>query len=204
MMAKSSEKGSGKPIPQVEIDLKISAADGELLMRVLRERFENNMSRHAELEWAPIQAKLDENADNLVSLQAMESTGGEPDVIGFDKGKGAYVFCDCSAESPDRRSICYDRAGEEEREKKGVFPGGNAIDLANTMGIELLDEIQYRELQALGSFDLKTSSWIQTPDAIRKLGGALFGDRRYDNVFIYHNGAQSFYSSRGFRGRLLV
>jgi hypothetical protein len=204
MMAKSTGKGSGKAIPQVEIDLNISAADSELLLRVLRERFENSMSRHAKLEWTPIQVKLEARAGNLASLQAMESTGGEPDVIGYEEEQDKYIFCDCSAESPNRRSICYDRAGEEEREKKGVFPGGNAIDLAHVMGIELLDEYQYRELQALGSFDLKTSSWIQAPDAIRKLGGALFGDRRYDNVFVYHNGAQSFYSTRGFRGRLLV
>ena len=134
----------------------------------------------------------------------METTGGEPDVIGYDKNTGEFIFYDCSAETPDRRSICYDREGEKEREKKGLFPGGNAISIAEAMGIEILTEEQYRELQKLGEFDTKTSSWIKTPPEIRALGGALFADRRYDHVFVYHNGAHSFYGARGFRGSLMV
>ncbi len=143
--------------------------------------------------------------EKLASLNAMETTGGEPDVIGYDAETGEYLFCDCSAQTPDgRRSICYDGAGEQERIKKGVNPGGNAVDLAAAMGLELLDESQYRALQELGEFDTTTSSWLQTPAEIRELGGAIFGDWRYGQVFIYHNGAQSFYSGRGFRGLLRV
>jgi hypothetical protein len=171
----------------------------------LQVRFEKNMNRHKGLEWPKIQAKLEAHPEKLSSLNAMESTGGEPDVVDYDKKTGEYVFYDCSAESPKgRRSICYDRAGQEEREKKGVHPAGNAVDLAAAMGIELLNEDQYRELQKLGEFDTKTESWIQTPPDIRNLGGALFCDRRYDHVFVFHNSAPSFYAARGFRGALKI
>jgi hypothetical protein len=171
----------------------------------LQGRFEKNMDRHKGLEWSKIQAKLETHPKKLSSLNAMESTGGEPDVVGYDETTGEYIFYDCAAESPKgRRSICYDGEGEEERVKKGVYPGGNAMDLATTMGIELLNEDQYRRLQALGEFDTKTSSWIQTPADIRERGGALFADRRYDHVFVYHNSAPTFYGARGFRGSLRV
>lgn len=171
------------------------------LIRVLRERFENNMSRHKAIEWAKVQAKLESNSDKLRSLNEMESTGGEPDVVGYDKNTGEYIFFDCSAETPsDRRNLCYDKEALEER--KANKPGGSAVEMAVEMGIELLTEEQYRELQKLGNFDSKTSSWIKTPDTIRKLGGALFADRRYNTVFVYHNGAQSYYAARGFRGSL--
>jgi hypothetical protein len=204
-MANKSSKGSGKPIPKIEINLELSPERGEGLLRTLQDRFEKNMQRHEGLEWPEIQAKLEAHPEKLSSLNAMESTGGEPDVVGFDKKTGEYIFYDCSAESPEgRRSICYDGEGQEEREKKGVHPAGNAIDLAAAMGIELLNEDQYRELQELGEFDTKTSSWIQTPADIRKLGGALFADRRYGKVFVYHNSAPSFYAARGFRGSLRV
>jgi hypothetical protein len=173
------------------------------LLGTLEARFEKNMSRHKGLEWAKVQARLEANAEKLRSLGEMERTGGEPDVVGQDKKTGEYVFCDCSAESPkDRRSICYDRAALDSR--KEHKPKSSAMDMAAAMGIELLTEEQYRELQKLGSFDTKTSSWIQTPSAIRKLGGALFCDRRYDTVFVYHNGAESYYAARGFRGSLRV
>ncbi|MEZ0484471.1 DUF4256 domain-containing protein [Fibrella aquatica] len=175
---------------------------GELLS-TLQARFEKNASRHEGLEWAPIQAKLTANPDKLWSLYEMERTGGEPDVIGYDKQTGEYLFCDCSAESPlGRRSTCYDLAGLESR--KDNRPEHNAIDMAANMGIDLLDEDQYRALQRLGTFDAKTSSWLSTPAAIRKLGGALFADFRYGQVFVYHNGAQSYYAARGFRGLLKV
>ena len=204
-MAKKASKGSGRPIPKVEINLEISPIQREALLSTLAARFEKNMSRHEGLEWHNVQAKLDAHPEKLSSLNAMETTGGEPDVIGFDEKTGEYIFCDCSAESPaSRRSICYDGAGEAERIKKKVYPGGNAIDLAAAMGIELLNEAQYRELQTLGEFDTKTSSWLQTPADIRQLGGAIFGDYRFGHVFVYHNGAQSFYSARGFRGLLRV
>ena len=205
-MAKTSSKGkgSGKPIPKVEINLKVSSKQGEELLNTLKARFEENVKRHKGLEWPNIQAKLEADPEKLASLNAMESTGGEPDVVGYDKKTGEFIFYDCSAETPDRRSICYDRDGEQEREKKGVYPGGNAVDLAAAMGIELLSEEQYRELQELGEFDTKSSSWIKTPAEIRELGGALFCDRRYNTVFVYHNGAQSFYGGRGFRGLLRV
>ena len=204
-MAKKSSKGSGKPIPKIEINLELSPEQGEELLKTLQVRFEKNMNRHKGLEWPKIQAKLEAHPENLSSLNAMESTGGEPDVVGYDKKTGEYIFYDCSAESPrGRRSICYDREGQEEREKKGVHPAGNAVDLAAAMGIELLNEDQYRELQKLGEFDTKTESWIQTPTDIRKLGGALFCDRRYGNVFVFHNSAPSFYAARGFRGSLRV
>jgi hypothetical protein len=198
-------KGSGKAIPKVEINLEISAGQGEELLETLKLRFEENMERHKGLEWTKIQAKLEAQPEKLSSLNAMESTGGEPDVVGYDQKAGEYIFYDCSAESPDsRRNICYDGGGQQEREKKGVHPGGNAVDAAAAMGIELLNEDQYRELQKLGEFDTKTSSWIQTPADIRELGGALFADRRYNTIFVYHNSAPSFYSSRGFRGSLRV
>ena len=175
------------------------------LLRVLKARFEENMSRHKGLEWANIQAKLTVNAEKLWSLNEMERTGGEPDIVGHDKKTGEYIFYDCSTETPkDRRNVCYDNEGQEEREKKGVHPEGNAVDMAAAMGIELLTEEQYRELQKLGEFDTKTSSWVQTPSDIRKLGGAIFCDRRYNTVFVYHNSAPSFYGVRGFRGSLRV
>jgi hypothetical protein len=198
-------KGSGKPIPKVEINLEVSPEGGDELLETLKLRFEKNMERHEDLEWAKVKAKLEAKPEKLSSLNAMESTGGEPDVVGYDKDAGEYIFYDCSAESPEgRRSICYDGEGQKEREKKGVHPGGNALDLASAMGIELLDEDQFRELQKLGEFDTKTSSWIQTPSEIRELGGAIFADRRYNTVFVYHNSASSFYSARGFRGSLRV
>jgi hypothetical protein len=204
-MAKKSSKGSGKPIPKIEINLELSPEQREELLKTLKARFEKNMQRHKGLEWLKIQAKLDAHPEKLASLNAMESTGGEPDIVGYDQKTGEYIFYDCSAESPiGRRSICYDREGQAEREKKGVHPAGNAIDLAAALGIELLNEDQYRELQKLGEFDTKTESWIQTPTDIRKLGGALFCDRRYGHVFVFHNSAPSFYAARGFRGWLRV
>jgi len=169
----------------------------------LKARFEKHMSRHKGLEWAKVLARLEANAEGLASLAEMEKTGGEPDVVGHDKKSGEFVFHDCSVESPEgRRSVCYDRAGLESR--KEARPANTAIDMAKAMGIDLLTEEQYRELQKLGEFDLKTSSWVQTPSDIRKLGGALFCDRRYGKVFTYHNGAQSYYAARGFRGSLKV
>lgn len=181
----------------------MSEKQHEELLKILQSRFEKNMNRHEGLDWTKVQAKLDADAKKLSSLKEMEATGGEPDVVGFDKKTGEFIFYDCSAETPKgRRSVCYDREGLESR--KGHKPENNALDMATAMGIELLTEAQYRELQTLGEFDLKTSSWIQTPAAIRKLGGALFADRRYDCVFVYHNGAQSYYAVRGFRGSLRV
>lgn len=204
-MAKSKGKGSGSAIPKVEVNIKPSGTQAEELLDTLQSRFEDNMDRHKGIQWADVQARLEAHPEKLGSLYAMESTGGEPDVIGQDMASGDYMFCDCSAESPEgRRSICYDGEGEAQRTKKGIYPGGNAVDLAEAMGIELLTEAQYRELQNLGEFDTKTSSWVQTPPEIRELGGSLFCDRRYDHVFTYHNGAQSFYSGRGFRGLLRV
>jgi hypothetical protein len=204
-MAKKASKGSGNPIPKIEIDREFTSKQREELLETLRVRFEKNMDRHKGLDWSKIQAKLQAQPEKLASLYAMESTGGEPDVVGVDKKTGEIIFYDCSAESPEgRRSICYDREGQEEREKKGVRPAGNAVDLAAAMGIELLDEDQYRALQKLGEFDTKTESWIQAPAEIRKLGGALFGDRRYGRVFVFHNSAPSFYAARGFRGALKV
>lgn len=198
-------KGSGKPIPKVEVKKELPADNGEALLKTLKDRFEKNMDRHKGIQWAKVQAKLEANPEKLKSLHAMERTGGEPDVAGVDKKTGEYIFYDCSAESPEgRRSICYDREGQDEREKKGVHPAGNAVDLADAMGIELLTEAEYRDLQKLGEFDMKTSSWIQTPDDIRDLGGAIFADRRFGHVFVYHNTAPTFYSSRAFRGSLRV
>lgn len=181
----------------------LSQVQSEELLRVLKVRFEKNMNRHKGLEWAKVQAKLDANTEKLWSLNEMERTGGEPDVVGYDKKKDEYIFCDCSAESPKgRRSVCYDREALESREKHK--PENNAIDMATSMGIELLTEEQYRALQKLENFDMKTSSWVQTPTDIRELGGALFCDRRFGHVFVYHNGAESYYAARGFRGSLMV
>lgn len=175
----------------------------EELLNALKARFEKNMNRHKGLEWAKVQARLEVDVEKLRALNEMERTGGEPDVVGHDKKTGEYIFYDCSAESPPgRRSVCYDREGLESR--KEHRPENNAIDMAADMGLELLTEEQYRELQQLGKFDMKTSSWVKTPSDIRKLGGALFCDRRYGHVFVYHNGAQSYYSARGFRGSLRV
>jgi hypothetical protein len=171
------------------------------LLNTLKARFDKNMNRHRGLEWAKVQAKLESYPEKLWSLNDMEKTGGEPDVVGYDKKTGEYIFYDCSAESPkDRRKACYDHEAAEKREA----PGGNVIDMATAMGIELLTEEQYRELQKLGSFDTKTESWVKTPSEIRKLGGALFCDRRYDCVFVFHNSAPTWYSGRGFRGSLRV
>lgn len=181
----------------------LSPEQREELLRVMKVRFEKNMNRHKGLEWANVQAKLETNTEKLSSLNEMERTGGEPDVVGHDKKTGEYIFYDCSAESPTgRRSVCYDREAWEARKKHK--PENNAIDMAAAMGIELLTEEQYRELQNLGNFDTKTSSWVKTPADIRKLGGALFADFRYGNVFLYHNGAQSYYAARAFRGSLRV
>jgi len=175
----------------------------EDLLGILKTRFEKNMHRHKSLAWDKVQAKLEANAEKLSSLNEMEATGGEPDVVGYDKKTGEFIFYDCSAETPKgRRSTCFDREGLDSR--KEHKPENNAVDMAAAIGIEILSEEQYRELQQLGEFDLKTSSWLQTPAAIRKLGGALFADRRYDHVFVYHNGAQSYYAVRGFRGVLRV
>jgi hypothetical protein len=175
----------------------------EEILTALKVRFEKNMNRHQDLEWAQVQARLEAKAEKLWSLNEMERTGGEPDVVGHDKKTGEYIFYDCSAESPkDRRSVCYDREALESR--KEHKPKDSAVGMAVAMGIELLTEEQYRELQKFGKFDTKTSSWVKTPSAIRKLGGALFCDRRFDTVFVYHNGAESYYAGRAFRGSLKV
>ena len=183
--------------------MELSAEQREELLSTLKARFEKNMNRHKGLEWAKIQTKLEANSEKLWSLNEMERTGGEPDVVGHDKKTGEYIFYDCSAESPKgRRNVCYDREGLEAR--KDHKPENNAMDMAAAMGIELLTEEQYRELQTLGDFDAKTSSWVKTPSEIRKLGGALFVDHRYGKVFVYHNSAPSYYGARGFRGLLRV
>jgi hypothetical protein len=181
----------------------LSKKQREEILRALKVRFEQNVNRHKGLEWAKVQAKLEANAEKLWSLNEMERTDGEPDVIGHDKKTGEYIFYDCSAESPKgRRSFCYDREALDSR--KEHKPEDSAIDMAAAMGIEVLTEEQYRELQKLGNFDTKTSSWVKTPSDIRKLGGALFCDRRYNTVFVYHNGAESYYAARAFRGSLRV
>ena len=181
----------------------LSPEQREQLLGALKARFEKNMDRHKGLEWAKVQAKLEANAEKLWSLHEMERTRGEPDVVGHDKNTGEYIFYDCSAESPKgRRSLCYDREALESRKKDK--PKDNAMDMAVAMGVELLTEEQYRELQKLGNFDTTTSSWVKTPSNIRNLGGALFCDRRFDTVFLYHNGAESYYAARGFRGSLRV
>ncbi|MCX6902968.1 MAG: DUF4256 domain-containing protein [Verrucomicrobia bacterium] len=175
----------------------------EALVRALTARFEKNMNRHQGIEWASVQARLEANPDKLWSLHEMERTGGEPDVVGHDEKTAEFIFFDCSSESPNgRRSVCYDREGWEAR--KDIKPANNVTDMASAMGIELLTEEQYRELQKLGEFDAKTQSWVKTPSEIRKLGGALFMDRRFGTVFVYHNTAPSFYAGRGFRGSLRV
>jgi hypothetical protein len=181
----------------------LSPTQREELLRALEARFNKHGSRHKGLEWTKVRARLETNAEKLRSLHEMERTGGEPDVVGHDKTTGEYIFFDCSAESPaGRRSVCYDREGLESR--KEHKPDDNAVDMAAALGIELLTEEEYRDLQELGEFDTKTSSWVKTPSDIRKLGGALFCDRRYGHVFTYHNGAQSYYAARGFRGSLRV
>ena len=181
----------------------LSPEQREELIGALQARFEKNMNRHRGREWAEVQARLEAQAERLWALNEMERTGGEPDVVGDDKKTGEYIFCDCSTESPEgRRSLCYDREALESR--KANKPQDNAVDVAAAMGVELLTEEQYRELQKLGSFDTKTSSWVKTPSHIRKLGGALFCDRRFDTVFVYHNGAESYYAARAFRGSLRV
>ena len=181
----------------------LSPEQQEELLGILKARFEKNMNRHKGLEWAKVEARLEANPEKLWSLHEMERTGGEPDVVGFDNKTGEYIFYDCSAESPNgRRKVCYDREGLASR--KEYKPENNAIDMAAAMGIELLTEEQYRALQNLGDFDTKTSSWVKTPSDVRKLGGALFCDRRYGKVFVYHNGAQSYYAARAFRGWLRV
>ena len=181
----------------------MKAKERDALLDILKARFEENMNRHKGLSWDKVQARLQANTKKLDSLHEMEQTGGEPDVVGYDKKTGEYIFYDCSAETPKgRRSVCYDREALESR--KEHKPANNAIDMAAAMGIDLLTEEQYRELQQLGTFDIKTSSWLKVPPEIRKLGGAIFGDSRYGRVFVYHNGAQAYYSSRGFRGLLRV
>lgn len=193
-MTKNSEAGS---------KMKLAPEQYEELLKTLKIRFEKNMNRHEGLEWADVQAKLEASTEKLWSLHEMEKTEGEPDVVGYDDKTGEYIFYDCSAESPKgRRSVCYDHEALESR--KQHKPKNSAVEMASTMGIELLTEEQYRELQKLGNFDRKTSSWVQTPPNIRKLGGAIFCDRRYDTVFVYHNGADSYYAARGFRGSLRV
>ena len=181
----------------------LSADRREELLKILKTRFEISMNRHKGIEWAKVKAKLEANPEKLLALNEMENTGGEPDVVGYDKKTGEYIFYDCSAESPKgRRSLCYDREALEKR--KEHKPKNSAVDKAADIGIEILTEEQYRELQKLGKFDTKTSSWVKTPPGIRKLGGAIFCDFRYDNVFVYHNGAESYYAARGFRGSLKV
>ena len=187
----------------VERKKELSPEQSEELLRALKDRFELNMARHMGLEWAKVQAKLEADTEKLWSLNEMERTGGEPDVVDHDKKTGEYIFYDCSSESPKgRRSLCYDHEALESRKENR--PENSVIDIAAVMGIELLTEDQYKELQKLGNFDLKTSSWVKTPANIRKLGGAIFCDRRYNTVFVYHNGAESYYSARGFRGSLRV
>jgi len=183
--------------------MELSKEHCEQLFSVLRLRFEKNMARHKGFHWEPIQARAEADQKKLLALDKMEESGGEPDVIGYDEKTGEYIFCDCAAESPkDRRSFCYDLAALESR--KANKPEHSVVELAEEMGIELLSEEQYHHLQSLGSFDLKTSSWLKTPPEIRKLGGAIFGDRRFGRVFIYHNGADSYYAARGFRGMLMI
>jgi hypothetical protein len=192
-----------KPLTTKNSKKELTREQREQLLRALKARFEKNMDRHQNLEWAKVQARLDANAEKLWSLSEMEKTGGEPDVVGHDKKTGEYIFYDCSEESPKaRRSFCYDREALDSRKENK--PKDNAVDAAAAMGIELLTEEQYRDLQKLGEFDTKTSSWVKTPAAVRKLGGALFCDRRFDTVFVYHNGAESYYAGRAFRGSLRV
>jgi hypothetical protein len=186
-----------------KVNKKLSAEQRTDLLDILRLRFEKNMSRHKGLDWGQVQKKIETSGEKLWSLNEMERSGGEPDVVAFEKKTGEYVFCDCSAETPKgRRSLCYDHEALEARKENK--PENSAVGLAEEMGIELMTEQEYRDLQKLGKFDTKTSSWLKTPDAIRKLGGAIFGDYRYGQVFIYHNGAESYYAARAFRGSLRV
>jgi hypothetical protein len=188
---------------KIETKKALSSEKREELIRALKTRFEKNIKRHKGLEWSQVMAKLEDNTEKLWSLNEMESTGGEPDVVGYDNKTGEYIFYDCSSESPKgRRSVCYDREALDSR--KEFQPKDTALDMAAAMGIGILTEEQYRGLQELGNFDTKTSSWLKTPPEIRKLGGAIFADRRYDHVFVYHNGASSYYGVRGFRGSLRV
>lgn len=180
----------------------LSKKESEDFFALLENRFENNKQRHHDISWNDVQAKLAKSPDQLRSLHQMEITDGEPDVIGIDKKTNQFIFCDCSVETPKRRSLCYDKAAWESRKENK--PKDNAMDVAKKMGIEIVNEEEYRHLQTLGEFDKKTSSWLKTPEEIRKLGGAIFGDRRYNHVFIYHNGAESYYAARGFRGILKV
>jgi hypothetical protein len=181
----------------------MKAASLDELMKTLKDRFAKNVGRHTGIDWNAVQAKLEARPEKIQALHEMERTGGEPDVVGYDKKTSEFIFCDCSPESPiGRRSLCYDRDALDSRKENK--PSGNAIEMASSIGIEILTEQQYRELQELGAFDRKTSSWVETPTEIRDLGGALFCDRRYDHVFVYHNGAESYYAARGFRGRLKV
>ena len=189
--------------PIIKNVTKMKKAESDELIKTLKDRFEKNMHRHKALSWGKVEEKLLAGPKKLQALNEMENTKGEPDVIGYDKKTNEFIFVDCSAESPaGRRSICYDRKALDSRKENK--PGGNAIELANTIGIEILNEQEYRELQELGEFDKKTSSWIKTPEHVRDLGGALFCDRRYNQIFVYHNGAESYYAARGFRGRLRV
>jgi hypothetical protein len=181
----------------------LSPEQREELLKALKARFEKNMNRHKGFEWIKVQTKIEVDIEKLWSLNEMERTGGEPDVVGHNRKTDEYIFYDCSAESPKgRRKVCYDSEGQALADKRGTHPEGNAIDMAAAMGIKLLTEEQYRELQKLGNFDTKTSSWIKTPSDIRKLGGAIFADRRYGNVFVYHNSASTWYSARAFRGSI--
>jgi hypothetical protein len=201
--SKMAMKKAKNAIIKEPLSKEISTEHREELLGALRDRFKKNMNRHLGHEWVKVQAKLEANSGKLWSLNEMERTGGEPDVIGFDKKTGEYIFFDCSAQSPKgRRNVCYDREALESR--KAFKPKDTAMDMAAAMGIEILTEEQYRELQKLGNFDTKTSSWLKTPLEIRKLGGAIFADRRYDHVFVFHNGADSYYGVRGFRGSLRV
>ena len=192
-----------QPRKRETVPKSLSNKQRDALLKLLQSRFEKNMNRHPRLDWINIQAKLEATPDKLWSVSEMERTGGEPDVVSFDEKTGEHIFYDCSAESPTgRRSLCYDREALDSRKENK--PKGCATDMAASLGIELLTQEQYRELQQLGEFDAKTSSWVKTPANIRKLGGALFCDRRFDSVFVYHNGAESYYAARGFRGRLRV
>jgi len=194
---------SNKSIKSSDKKSKLSADDREKLLKVLKSRFEKNMNRHKGLDWSKVQARLNANPEKIWSLNEMENTGGEPDVVDHDKKTGEFIFYDCSPESPQgRRSLCYDDGALQSRKENK--PKDSAIEMATTMGIELLSEEQYRELQKLGKFDTKTSSWVKTPTDIREMGGAVFCDRRYNTVFLYHNGAESYYAARGFRGLLKV
>ncbi|MCW4013668.1 MAG: DUF4256 domain-containing protein [Candidatus Bathyarchaeota archaeon] len=184
---------------------KLSPEQHQELLQTLSTRFGENMNRHEKLEWQKVQVKLETHPEKMWSLNEMERTGGEPDIVGYDEKTDEYIFYDCSEQSPEgRRNVCYDQEAQAERERKGVHPAGNVMEMADALGVEVLTEEQYRLLQKLGEFDTKTQSWIKTPSDIRKLGGAIFADRRYGHVFVYHNSAPSFYSVRGFRGSLRV